>query len=205
MIKHTWAKALDYSFSQGWTVAEGYIMRQFNYLPRPFSLGWTQIYHTCLFLMFIASGTKNNTLRSLVYKYIYQSPKGQHTYAQIRGCSPWARAVRLKRWSVLPCKELKEDADASKSVCCLKKCCMHRVTKSGKGYRQFWGKYRYLQPWNESIWELRCELYKAKYKKTTILSFIKDKIVIFVANFIYKRYESNCKTELSWQDNEASW
>ena len=32
---------------------------------------------------------------------------------------------------------------------------------------------------------------KTKYKNTVILSFIKDKIIIFAANFIYKRYESN--------------
>ena len=38
---------------------------------------------------------------------------------------------------------------------------------------------------------------KTKYKNTVILSFIKDKIIIFAANFIYKRYESNCKTKLS--------
>ena len=38
---------------------------------------------------------------------------------------------------------------------------------------------------------------QSKIQKPMILSFIKDKIVIFVANFIYKRYESNCKTELS--------
>ena len=29
------------------------------------------------------------------------------------------------------------------------------------------------------------------------LSFIKDKIIIFAANFIYKRYEGNSKTKLS--------
>lgn len=50
---------------------------------------------------------------------------------------------------------------------------------------------------NESIWGLKGELYKIKYKNTTILSFIKDKIIIFAANFIYKRYESDCKTKLS--------
>lgn len=50
---------------------------------------------------------------------------------------------------------------------------------------------------NESIWGLKGELYKIKYKNTTILSFIKDKIIIFAANFIYKRYDSDCKTKLS--------
>lgn len=34
-------------------------------------------------------------------------------------------------------------------------------------------------------------------KNFKILSFIKDKIVIFAANFIYKRNESDSKTELS--------
>ena len=33
-------------------------------------------------------------------------------------------------------------------------------------------------------------------KNFKILSFIEDKIIIFAANFIYKRYESNCKTKL---------
>lgn len=42
-----------------------------------------------------------------------------------------------------------------------------------------------------------CKLYKTNLKNFKILSFIKDKIVIFAANFIYKRYESNCKTKLS--------
>ena len=40
-------------------------------------------------------------------------------------------------------------------------------------------------------------LIRKKYTKCKILSFIKDKNIIFVANFIYKRYESNCKTKLS--------
>ena len=36
-----------------------------------------------------------------------------------------------------------------------------------------------------------------KHTKCKILSFIKDKNVIFAVNFIYKRYESNRKTKLS--------
>lgn len=43
----------------------------------------------------------------------------------------------------------------------------------------------------------KCELYKTKCKNQKFLSFIKDKLAIFVANFIYKRYECNCKTKLS--------
>ena len=41
------------------------------------------------------------------------------------------------------------------------------------------------------------QIIQNKSQKIKILSFIKDKIVIFAANFIYKRYESNCKTKLS--------
>ena len=50
---------------------------------------------------------------------------------------------------------------------------------------------------NESIWGLKRELYRIKYKNTVILSFIKDKIIIFATNFIYKRHEGDCKTKLS--------
>ena len=40
-------------------------------------------------------------------------------------------------------------------------------------------------------------LYNTKIKNPQDLSFIKDKIIIFAAKFIYKRNESNSKTELS--------
>ena len=41
------------------------------------------------------------------------------------------------------------------------------------------------------------QLYRIKYKNMAILSFIKDKIIIFAAHFIYKRHEGDCKTKLS--------
>ena len=44
---------------------------------------------------------------------------------------------------------------------------------------------------NGRFWGQICKLYKTNLKNFKILSFIKDKIIIFAANFIYKRYESN--------------
>lgn len=50
---------------------------------------------------------------------------------------------------------------------------------------------------NGRFWGQICKLHKTNPKKIVVLSFIKDKIIIFAANFIYKRHESNCETKLS--------
>ncbi len=47
------------------------------------------------------------------------------------------------------------------------------------------------------IWGAIMQIIQDKSQKHKILSFIKDKIIILVVNFIYKRYESYSKTKLS--------
>ncbi len=50
---------------------------------------------------------------------------------------------------------------------------------------------------NGRFWGQICKLYKINLENFMVLSFIKDKIIIFAKNFIYKRHESNCETKLS--------
>ena len=67
------------------------------------------------------------------------------------------------------------------------------VSYSLKGQK----KVRTYLTWTILLPLASCLLYNAKCRKFGILSFIKDKIIIFAANFIYKRYESNYQTSVS--------
>ncbi|MBR3433857.1 MAG: Rha family transcriptional regulator [Bacteroidaceae bacterium] len=67
------------------------------------------------------------------------------------------------------------------------------VSYSLKGQK----KVRTYMTWTILLPLAPCLLYNAKCRKFGILSFIKDKIIIFAANFIYKRYESNYQTSVS--------
>ena len=68
-----------------------------------------------------------------------------------------------------------------------------QVSYSLKGQK----KVRTYLTWTILLPLASCLLYNAKCRKFWILSFIKDKIIIFAANFIYKRYESNYQTSVS--------